>query len=91
VSIADLFMLSISYAPEKSNTIRDNQKIAMEANVYHEPLPTLVEGGTLHKMGYRGTHIRELLKMIRNEQLNNRINSRQEALTLLQSKPPESQ
>ena len=54
VCIADLVVLASSYFPDHMNEISFNQNNAIEANVFHAPLPPLIEGGVLYKMGYRG-------------------------------------
>ena len=87
-TIAQLCLFATACQPRSIEIITANQDLARRLNILNAPLPPIIEGGTLFRLGYRGVQIRDILMFIRNEQLHNRIKESKEALSLIQTTYP---
>ena len=62
----------------------NNLSDARQRGLIDSPLPQLIQGTDLLKMGITGVKIGEYMRKVRTDQLQEFISTREEALTLLQ-------
>ena len=77
------FLCAVSDSWFPSGTSMSNLDQARERGILTSPLPPLIQGADLLKMGVRGVKIGEYMHRVRTDQLKEYINTREEALALL--------